>query len=90
MKDSIIYISIFVVIFTNIFSSLYIGNADAYEKKQKIVQITLIWLVPIIGSIFFSLFLYQDRKEIKINKQIGNNSNISHSEAISHGSQEGR
>lgn len=53
-------------------ASIYIYRAIAYEKKQKKLQIFLIWLFPLFGSLFFSYFLWKDRQRFKLKKDFGN------------------
>ncbi|GEM_PF-6714438 len=66
----------------NIFATFYIGRAAAYDRSQKQIQITLIWLFPFFASVGLSYFLWCDRKADKHSRKVGNDSNISHSQAI--------
>jgi len=70
MKIALILILLFIVV-TNIMASFYIARAVAYKKKQKILQIFLIWIFPLVGSLFFSYFLWIDRQKFKRQKDFG-------------------
>ncbi len=82
--EIVLGIVVLIVIATNIASSVYINRAPAYEPIQKKVQITIIWLVPILGAAFCSYFLWCDRKNYKYEKKVGNNTAFSRSDEIRH------
>ena len=83
MTTTLILIASLALIVINVMASIYIWKAPAYESSQKVVQIIFIWLVPYFGAFFFSGFLWFERKETKkVNRKIGNDSNITNSEAV--------
>lgn len=44
--------------------SVLIYRAEEYEPVQRVAQITVVWLVPIIGSIGCHLFLRNGRRDV--------------------------
>lgn len=68
----------------NLAASFYVSRAPAFTRRQKIFQIILIWLVPLLGAGFFSYFLWNDRQKRRLGKQIGNDTSITDSAAMSH------
>jgi hypothetical protein len=82
--EIVLIASLILVVIVNMAASLYISKAPAYERSQKQIQIVLIWVLPIIGALFFSYFLWIDRMSHKLEKQIGNNTTISNSDAVHH------
>ncbi|MBA6358145.1 MULTISPECIES: hypothetical protein [unclassified Colwellia] len=52
-----IWYSFLIVIFSlNIFVSIFLAKRDDLERFQKIAQIILVWLIPIVGAICLWLF----------------------------------
>jgi len=47
---------------------------DVYEKRQKTIQIFIIWLLPVIGALVVFLFLHRESKN-KNNPYGGSKSN---------------
>jgi hypothetical protein len=82
MINTLILIALLCLIAINFMASIYIGKAPGYELTQKIIQVILVWLIPYFGAFFFSAFLWFDRKENGRNREVGNNTNITKSEAI--------
>ncbi len=72
------------VVALNVAASVYISKAPAYEPIQKKFQIVIIWLLPILGAAFCSYFLWNDRKNHKYEKKVGNNTAFSSSDEINH------
>jgi uncharacterized membrane protein YqjE len=44
--------------------SVLIYRAAEYDKGQRMAQIIVVWLVPVIGSIGCHLFLRNNRKDV--------------------------
>ena len=87
MESALLYIVIALTVVAVILNSIatYIVLNTYFEiKERKIYQILFVWLVPFVGSILAIAINREDYFREKHKKQIGNNSNISHSEAINH------
>lgn len=42
--------------------SMYVSRASEYDAKQRIVQVFIVWLVPVIGAMLCHLFLSTSRR----------------------------
>jgi len=79
------FLDIFIVVLavSNVLASSYIIYAPGYGKSQKIIQVILIWLLPVFGAAFFSAFLWFDRLEYRyVRDEDANQTAISNSEAV--------
>ncbi|WP_281558115.1 hypothetical protein [Thalassomonas sp. RHCl1] len=56
MKFNIWYLILAVVCFLNFYVSVYIAKRDDLERFQKIAQVIIVWLIPIVGAIGLWLF----------------------------------
>jgi hypothetical protein len=45
----------------NLVVSIAVANTTAYSGRQKIMQILIIWVVPLIGSLLLSIFMLTQR-----------------------------
>jgi cytochrome bd-type quinol oxidase subunit 2 len=45
----------------NLVVSIAVASSAAYSGRQKIVQILIIWIAPVIGSVLFGLFMLTQR-----------------------------
>jgi len=63
------FIAILVVL--NLIASIYIVRRDDLEKSQKIIQIVVIWVIPLIAAIGLWLFHKNSDKPLPPKKPIG-------------------
>lgn len=87
MESALLYIVIALVVIAiilNLIATYIVVNTYFEIKERETYQIIFVWLVPFIGSILAIAINREDYFREKHKKQIGNNSNISHSEAIDH------
>lgn len=87
MESALLYIVIALTVTAIILNSIatYIVINTYFEiKERKIYQLLFVWLIPFVGSIIAIVINREDYFHEKHKKQIGNNSNVSHSEAIDH------
>jgi cytochrome bd-type quinol oxidase subunit 2 len=56
IKDASIAVAIL-----NLAVSIAVASSAAYSGRQKIAQILIIWIVPVIGSVLFGLFMLTQR-----------------------------
>jgi cytochrome bd-type quinol oxidase subunit 2 len=45
----------------NLVVSIAVASSAAYSSRQKIVQILIIWIAPVIGGVLFGLFMLTQR-----------------------------
>lgn len=66
------------VIIYQIFVSIRIYHAEEYERAQRLIQITLIWCIPIVAAFVLHSFLRNQRKisQVKINNVIAQDQNV--------------
>ncbi len=66
------------VIIYQIFVSFLIYRAEEYERAQRLVQITLIWFIPIVTAFVLHSFLRNQRKtsQVKINNVSAQDQNV--------------
>ena len=91
MEMTFIYLLIIlsVLFILNSIATYIVWNTHFEVKERRIYQTIFIWLVPIIGA---SMAIYINREDDFAKKQqpqVGNNSNITDSQAISFGSHTG-
>lgn len=77
-------LAVMVLVVANVIATKYIWSAQAYEPEQKRIQTIIVWLVPFVGAVFFSYFLWHDRKEEKHKRKIDNDTSITDQEAVDH------
>jgi len=53
--------SIEAIAIVNLVVSIAIAISPGYTPRQKIGQIVLVWLIPIVGSVVFGVFLWTQR-----------------------------
>ena len=80
----ILLIFLAVILISNIIATYVIFNTYFEIKERRIYQTLLVWLVPIIGSTLVIYINCENYFNEKKERQIGNNTNISDSEAIHH------
>lgn len=81
---SIVIALVVVAVLLNLIATYIVLNTYFEIKERKIYQIFFVWLVPFIGSILAIAINREDYFREKHKKQVGNNSNISHSDAVDH------
>ncbi len=62
MRENLFLIALILLIILNIFVSYNLLKDDYYEKKQKIIQFLIIWLIPIIGGLIVLFFMNREEK----------------------------
>ena len=50
-----------VVVALNFAVSIAVAASAGYTLRQKLMQIALVWAVPLLGSVVFGLFLWSQR-----------------------------
>lgn len=50
-----------VIALVNLVVSIAIAVNAGYTRRQKLAQIVLVWLIPVIGSVVFGVFLWTQR-----------------------------
>lgn len=68
----------------NVAASVYIARAPAYPVSRKALQILLVWLLPVLGALALSYFLWKDRRNRPRVNEHGNLTAITDRQAISH------
>jgi hypothetical protein len=58
IKDALIAAAIF-----NLVVTMAIAISSAYSGSQKILQIAIVWTIPVLGSVFLGLFMLTQREE---------------------------
>lgn len=57
---------ILVVAVVNSYATWLVLHEDAYESTQKIFQVVIIWLVPVLGAIIFAGLIIAERRHDKL------------------------
>lgn len=57
MNNYFLYTGISIALILNIFASYRVFRSDYFDKRQKVIQVILIWILPIIAAIGILLFL---------------------------------
>ena len=55
-----ILISIALLVALNLYASLKLLRRSEFENVQKVFQIIIIWLIPLIGAVLILLFIKDD------------------------------
>ena len=61
MVDNYLEIALIFVFALNIIVTLLVAKSDSFDKAQKVAQIFIIWVIPIIASIGILIFILSDR-----------------------------
>jgi len=56
IKDALIALAIL-----NLVVSIAVTRSAAYSRRQKVAQIFIVWIVPVIGGVLFGLFMLTQR-----------------------------
>jgi hypothetical protein len=64
-----------ILILGNLYVTYKLLKSELYEKQQKIYQILIIWLLPLIGTIVVLMFLSEDDKKTKRQNNSNNDNN---------------
>jgi len=92
MENIVLYIilvgscSLFLV---NVVATVMVLRTYFIVKKRRYYQIAFIWFVPILGALLVIYLSYEDYFNRKEKKQIGNETNIPDSEAVSYAASSG-
>lgn len=73
-----------ILVLMNLIASVSVLRAVEFEPNQKILQLVLVWLVPVFGAGGLMLFYWQDRRRVERLKLHGNLTSITERQAISH------
>ncbi|MCW8923160.1 MAG: hypothetical protein OQK69_05960 [Gammaproteobacteria bacterium] len=87
MENAVLYILIATAVVwlaLNSIATYIIFNTYFEVKKRRLYQILFIWLFPFIGALMAIYLNRQDYFEQKRQRQIGNHTAISDSQAITH------
>ncbi|MCK5262233.1 MAG: hypothetical protein KAJ92_01050 [Gammaproteobacteria bacterium] len=87
MENAVLYILIataVVVLILNIAATYVVFNTYFEVKKRRLYQTLFVWLLPFVGALMAIYLNRQDYFEQKRQRQIGNHTGISNSDAISH------
>ncbi len=74
-----------ITLLLNIVATYIVCNTYFVIKSRKLYQLIFIWLVPILGSFLCIYINKEDYFAKKHQKQVGNNPNVTESQAISFG-----
>lgn len=61
MVDNYLEIALIFAFALNIIVTLLVAKYDSFGKAQKVAQIFIIWVVPVIASIGILIFIFSDR-----------------------------
>ena len=61
MVDNYLEIALIFAFALNIIVTLLVAISDSFDKAQKVAQIFIIWVIPIIVSIGILIFILSDR-----------------------------
>lgn len=50
-----------ILIVANLVVSVAVARTHYYDRRQKFVQVLLVWLLPLIGAVGVGVFLYSQR-----------------------------
>ncbi len=62
-------VSIF-VLYLNVVASYHVFKVDSLEKDQRIYQLLIVWLIPILGSVIIASFHLSDKDYVRDQKKI--------------------
>ena len=93
MENIILYsvVLLFVLLLLlNVLATIMVLRTHFIVKSRRYYQITFVWLVPIIGALLVIYLKYEDYFNTKKKGQIGNNPNITDSEAMGYAASSGQ
>ncbi len=61
MVDNYLEIALIFAFALNIIVTLLVAKSDSFDKAQKVAQIFIIWVVPVVASIGILIFTLSDR-----------------------------
>lgn len=70
------------LIFLNLCAMYIVFHTYFEVKERRLYQVLFIWLIPFIGALFAIIINREDYFEERRLKKVGNNSNITDSEAV--------
>ena len=53
-----------VLVVYQVYVSIVIFRADEYEQIQRILQLSIVWIVPLFGALACHLFLHSQRQAV--------------------------
>lgn len=78
-----------VLVILNVIASYIVRNTHFEVKERRTYQLIFVWLLPFIGAIFAIMINREDYFADRKLKKVGNNSNISETQAVNIGSSVG-
>lgn len=78
-----------VLIILNVIASYFILNTHFEVKERRTYQLLFVWGLPFIGAVFAILINREDYFADRRLKKVGNNPNISETQAVNMGSSVG-
>jgi len=82
----IILISFALIFMLNVIATIMVLSTYFIVKNRRYYQIAFVWLIPFIGAFMFIYFTYEEYFNPKRKDEIGNNPNITDSDAVSYAS----
>jgi hypothetical protein len=58
------------VLYLNFVASYHVLNVDSLEKDQRIYQLLIVWLIPMLGSVIIASFHLSDKDYVRDQKKI--------------------
>ena len=91
MENGLIFLMLLLgcLILINLIATYIIFNTFFKVKERRAYQLIFVWVIPFIGAIFAVYINREDYFEEQRLKKVGNNLNISESEAIGMGASAG-
>ena len=56
-----------ILVLANLLVSVAVSRTHYYSRHQKLVQVLLVWLLPLIGAVGIGVFLYSQRDNTMFN-----------------------
>ena len=54
------------LVIANVWVSFQVWRADEYTRKQALLQLVIIWLVPVVGAALIGGVLYSERRRADV------------------------
>ncbi len=67
-SSAILYTAIFVVIL-NLVTTVFIVRSSHFDKQQKLLQVIVVWLIPLFAAVGILLFLRSMKDDLPVRKR---------------------
>lgn len=57
------------LLLSNLLATIYIGHARRYPRRQKLLLIALVWLLPLLGSLLFGYHLWLVKRGARLTRE---------------------